>query len=501
MRPTDMHIDIQIIITFICGYASFYVAQGPCGVSGVLSCCTAGVTLALFVSPKILLHEKMHEIWSIVEWCCNTLIFLLGGLVGGAHSSGTVTIINICYLVMMYAFLVVTRMVMVWMLYPLLSTWGLKCSWNEAKFVAFSGLRGALAIALALTAASEQKEESDDNNGNNSTGNQIFFMVTGLVAMTLLFNGSTAGWVLLKLKLIDDPDAPPSAQLAQVLGRIKSFLARVVTEELDAMKDELGDFDVAEVGKLCRLMHNEYDIIIPAGTTGERAFSLGADEFIKPLEEMMAHHGHGLTGDDLDHDGDEEYNTADMKAEELHRASQGRKSRASGTMDVDNDLVAYVRHTFLEVVRARYLEDIETGKIGNSNSSAKLLLYSVDVAQDFVRTRLADFESIEHFLKPNTYILRVSQFIDDICHSLFNKFPGLVGMLDAKTERIAVYVLINFIDAHEYALSQMHYFLGGPKENSGEFDIAGPEEATVRRESELLVSFGVCDELFAVADL
>ena len=73
----------------------------------------------------------------------------------------------------------------------------------------------------------------------------------------------------------------------------------------------------------------------------------------------------------------------------------------------------------------------------------------------------------------------------------FNIYPGLVSKLDARTERVAIYVLINFIDAHEYALSQMHYFLGGPM-TEGEFDIAGPEEAEVRRESELLVGCLIC---------
>jgi NhaP-type Na+/H+ or K+/H+ antiporter len=146
----------------------------------------------------------------------------------------------------MYVMLVLTRTVMVALFYPLISTIGLTCTATEAQFVAFSGLRGALAIALALVAASEA-ENDDDGKLDDSVGNQVFFMVTGLVSLTLLFNGSTAGWVLLQLGLVDDPDAPPSAQLNQVLERIKGFLTKEVREELESMKNELGDYDEKEV--------------------------------------------------------------------------------------------------------------------------------------------------------------------------------------------------------------------------------------------------------------
>eukprot|EP01034_Spumella_vulgaris_P022714 gene22714-28867_t len=495
--PTKLNIDIQIIITLVCGYGSFYVAEGPCKVSGVLSCITAGVTLALFVTPKILMHEKMHEVWSVIEWICNTLIFLLGGLIGGSHSAGTVTVRSICYLLLMYVMLIGTRMIMVTVFFPAISTIGLKCSWTEAKFVGFAGLRGALSIALALVAASEAV--SDDDTDQN-VGNQIFFMVTGLVSLTLIFNGSTAGWVLLRMKLVDDPSAPPSAQLSQVLERIKSFLTREVREELESMKTELGDYDEKEVERLCRLMDttSEFDVLIPRSSTeGDKDKGPRNEWGLEYSAESRLHkqqHKHQQDSDrdsrDASERGSDESGDEENQARNFHSV---HLSRASGTMDIDNDLVAYTRHTFCEVLRARYIESIEMGRIGSSNSAAKLLLYSVDVSMDHVKRSLCDFPSIESFLKPSRHILRLCQLIDDFFHYTIQVYPGFVSKLDAKAERVAIYTLINYIDAHEYALSQIHHFLGGPKENSNEFDIAQPEEAQIEKARYLLRTIAIED--------
>lgn len=45
-----------------------------------------------------------------------------------------------------------------------------------------------IAIALALDAA-----RNADDNGESDVGSQFFFIITGLVSMTLLINASTAG--------------------------------------------------------------------------------------------------------------------------------------------------------------------------------------------------------------------------------------------------------------------------------------------------------------------
>jgi hypothetical protein len=60
-------------------------------------------------------------------------------------------------------------------------------------------------------------------------------------------------------------------------------------------------------------------------------------------------------------------------------------------------------------------------------------------------------------------------------------------------ERVAIYCLINYIEAHEFASSKLHEYLGGENGDSVDgveknvLDIARPEEERVKNESILLV--------------
>ena len=132
------------IITFIAAYASYYIAGALLAISGVLACCAAGVTVALLVNPSIVEHDKMHEVWEAAEWVCNTLIFLLGGFIGGGHTYDNISVVNATLILVMYAFLLVTRGAMVGLMFPVVSKIGMKMTVPDAIFVTSAGLRGAL---------------------------------------------------------------------------------------------------------------------------------------------------------------------------------------------------------------------------------------------------------------------------------------------------------------------------------------------------------------------
>ena len=143
-RPTNLHIDFQILFCFAAAYSSYYIAGAVLGISGVLACCAAGVTVALLVNPSIVEHAKMHEVWEMAEWVCNTLIFLLGGFVGGGHTYRNLSVVNVLLLLVMYVFLTLSRAVMLTVLFPLISRIGMRMTVPDAVFVTAAGLRGAL---------------------------------------------------------------------------------------------------------------------------------------------------------------------------------------------------------------------------------------------------------------------------------------------------------------------------------------------------------------------
>ena len=106
------------------------------------------------------------------------------------------------------------------------------------------------------------------------------------------------------------------------------------------------------------------------------------------------------------------------------------------------------------------MDSIHSGKIGSSVMAAKILLYSVEVAQDSVHESLQDWPTVASSLTPSNGIVATLRKWDDFFFKTFGKHGGLVPYLDAMNERNALYVLINFIDAHEYALDKLQFMLG-----------------------------------------
>jgi hypothetical protein len=53
------------------------------GFSGVVASVVAGIFLAASVWPSVVSVESMHNVWHFVEFCANTLLFLLAGMMFG----------------------------------------------------------------------------------------------------------------------------------------------------------------------------------------------------------------------------------------------------------------------------------------------------------------------------------------------------------------------------------------------------------------------------------
>ena len=92
----------------------------------------------------------MHHAWEFLEWSCNTLIFLNGGLIAGEYIAIDSSWQQYCTVLLLYVLCMIVRPLVVAMHYPLISRIGLKCSLTDAYFISYAGLRGSLSIALAL---------------------------------------------------------------------------------------------------------------------------------------------------------------------------------------------------------------------------------------------------------------------------------------------------------------------------------------------------------------
>lgn len=77
---------IQIIVTVVCAYLSFYFSEKLLHLSGILACGAAGLMISKQGMPYLVDHEIMHLIWELLEWFGNTMIFFLAGVIYGGKA-------------------------------------------------------------------------------------------------------------------------------------------------------------------------------------------------------------------------------------------------------------------------------------------------------------------------------------------------------------------------------------------------------------------------------
>ena len=217
---------IQIVTTLVASYSSFYFAQHTLAVSGVLSCVTAGLCVAKWGSPLIMDHHMMHTVWEFLEWSFNTVLFMLAGLFFVDRAGRTAHPSDYGYIVLVYLFLLASRAVCLVILFPLLNKCGERqLAWEDATFMAWSGLRGALGIALGLVVIADHHHLHIDEE----TANQVFLIIGGTTTLTLMLNATTSKSILKKLGLIGVEDKDKLMTIHQLRLQMDNKLLKQIT--------------------------------------------------------------------------------------------------------------------------------------------------------------------------------------------------------------------------------------------------------------------------------
>jgi monovalent cation:H+ antiporter, CPA1 family len=152
---TDDHL-IEITLTMVAAYGSFLLAE-HFHVSGVLASLVAGLltgnvgSLGSFTDKG---REAVLSFWEFIAFIVNSLIFMLIGI-GGAYQDFS----NLLFPIIIAIVLVFTgRALAIYPLSALFSRSALQISLNHQHILFWGGLRGALALALALGLPTELPE-------------------------------------------------------------------------------------------------------------------------------------------------------------------------------------------------------------------------------------------------------------------------------------------------------------------------------------------------------
>lgn len=185
---TDDHL-IEITLTTVAAYGSFLLAE-QFHLSGVLASLVAGVMTGNFGSLGSFTdkgRESVVSFWEFIAFVVNSLIFMLIGI-RGAYQDFTNLLIPIAIAIL---FVLLGRAIAIYPLSALFKRTSLQVSSNHQHILFWGGLRGALALALALGLPPEIPQRE-----------AIVTVAFGVVAFSIFTQGVTIVPFLRKLKEI-----------------------------------------------------------------------------------------------------------------------------------------------------------------------------------------------------------------------------------------------------------------------------------------------------------
>lgn len=196
----DALVEISVIIA--AAYLVFFVAEHFLHMSGVLGLVALGLAMAgvgkTRISPEV--GHFLHEFWELAAFIANVLIFIIVGVVISQRVEFTAY--DFVLLGIFYIGVHIIRGIMLLIFYPFMRRIGYGLNKSEAVVLWYGALRGAIGLALALVVLGiDDKFISQDPILAQKIKNQFFFIVSGIVTLTLLINATTIKFIVNKLGL------------------------------------------------------------------------------------------------------------------------------------------------------------------------------------------------------------------------------------------------------------------------------------------------------------
>ena len=191
---------VQNSVIILAAYLTFILSQYYLGVSGVIALVAFGLTVTYVGKPRLKpqVNTFMEHFWELLTYIANTLIFILVGVVIAEKVDFSWGALGV--LILIYIALNLIRFAMIMLLYPVMKRLGYGLTRRESVILTWGGLRGALAMTLALMVSYTPAIPEDIRS-------QVLFFTAGIVTLTLCINATTMRALLNCLGLTHVPSA------------------------------------------------------------------------------------------------------------------------------------------------------------------------------------------------------------------------------------------------------------------------------------------------------
>lgn len=191
---------VQNSVIILAAYLTFILSQYYLGVSGVIAIVAFGLTVTYVGKPRLKpqVNTFMEHFWELLTYIANTLIFILVGVVIAEKVDFSWGALGV--LILIYIALNLIRFAMIMLLYPVMKRLGYGLTRRESVILTWGGLRGALAMILALMVSYTPAIPEDIRS-------QVLFFTAGIVTLTLCINATTMRALLNRLGLTHVPSA------------------------------------------------------------------------------------------------------------------------------------------------------------------------------------------------------------------------------------------------------------------------------------------------------
>jgi NhaP-type Na+/H+ or K+/H+ antiporter len=218
---------VETSLVIAAAYLTFYLAEHLFHVSGVLGLVALGLVIGGVgnsrISPQV--EHFMHEFWELAGFIANCLIFLIVGIVIAERSVFNVN--DFLLLLLFYIGIHLVRAIVIAVLYPFMKNTGYGLPKKDAVVLWYGGLRGAIALALALIVS-----DVDNVFIPQEIKDQFLFFTAGIVTLTLLINATTIKFLVNKLGLTKISPAK-----GMILKNAREHLHENTSKQIELLKN------------------------------------------------------------------------------------------------------------------------------------------------------------------------------------------------------------------------------------------------------------------------